>query len=130
MKQFSLAFGCVVAAFALIATAAPAYSQSKHTSVSNDGSVAPPVEAEFNSGLGPTSASPSRGAGRITESALAAEGVFFDAESRAEFRRLAALPDAGTRSGATGEGPNGEVILGWDTRERLYTATYPARAKV
>ena len=128
MRHASLRFGWVVAAFALIATAAPAYSQSKHTPVSNDGSsVAPPIEGAFGGESPANSASPSRGVRRITESALAAEGVLFEAESNREFRRRAALPDGGER--ASGENA-AEVILGWDTRERLYTVTYPARAKV
>ena len=129
MRYASLRFGCMGAAFALIATAAPAYSQSKHTPVSNDGAVAPPIEAAFSGESRANSGSPSRGVPRITESALAAEGVFFEGESGREFRRLVALPDAGRRREASGESA-AEIILGWDTRERLYTTTYPARAKV
>lgn len=130
MRQISLSFGYVVAAFALFATGTPAFSQSKHTSVSSDGSaVAPSTEAAFGGEAAAGSAGPSRGAARITEAALATEGVFFEAESSAQLRRLAKLPDAGTRNGAVGESAT-EVVLGWDTRERLYTNTYPARAKV
>jgi glutamyl endopeptidase len=129
MKDVSFSIGSVVAAIAFIATASPAFSQSKHTPVSNDGSVAPSVEAGFSSGSAATSAAPSRGESTVTAASLSKEGVFFDPESRAEFRSLASLPDAGEAGSVAGD-PYAEVILGPDTRERLYTATYPTRARV
>jgi glutamyl endopeptidase len=55
--------------------------------------------------------------------------LFFDPESHAEFRGLAALPDAGEAASVGGD-IGAEVILGPDTRERLYTSAYPTRARV
>jgi glutamyl endopeptidase len=121
-------FGSLVAAVVFAATASPAFSQSGHDPVSSDGSVVLPTESAFSGGAAASSA-PSRGAGAMTESALSQEGVQFEHESRAEFRRLASLPDAGQRNEAAGETAT-EVIIGADTRERLYTTTYPTRAKV
>jgi glutamyl endopeptidase len=129
MKQVSPTIGSMVAAIAFMATASPAFSQSKHTPVSNDGSAAPSVEATFSSGSAATSAAPSRGDSRVTAASLSNEGVFFDPESHAEFRGKAALPDAG-EAGSVGGDIGAEVILGPDTRERLYTSTYPTRARV
>lgn len=70
-------------------------------------------------------AAPSAGSNDVTAEALAAEGVdVFGFETIKRFRRLAALPVPGN------EGAAAEVIIGPDTRERTYTTTYPARAKV
>jgi glutamyl endopeptidase len=129
MKHVSSSINAVVAAVALFGAASPVFAQSKHTPVSNDGSIAPPVEAAFSSGSAGASASPSGGEATITTAALANEGVFFEPESRAEFRSLAALPDGGEAASAFGD-PSAEVILGPDTRERLYTTSYPTRARV
>ena len=87
--------GSVFGAIAFLATATPAFSQSPHTPVSDDGSVVAPTEASPGTGSAATSSAPSAGLSRVTEQALIAEGVYFDAESRAEFQRLAALPDGG-----------------------------------
>jgi glutamyl endopeptidase len=121
-------FGSVVVAVALIAPASPAFSQSSHSPVSSDGTITF-AEGAFNSGSAAASGTPSPGASRITESALAAEGVFMSHESRAEFRRLRALPDASASTSVAGES-SAEVIIGPDTRERLYTTSYPTRARV
>jgi glutamyl endopeptidase len=129
MKHVCSTFSCLVAGLAFFATASPAFSQSGHAPVSNDGSIAMPVEGAFSGGSAGTSATPSHGARTVTESALSAEGVFFEHEGRAEFRRLAALPDGGERASVAGES-DAEVIIGFDTRERLYTTTYPTRARV
>jgi glutamyl endopeptidase len=129
MRDVSSTISSVVAAIAFVATASPAFSQSKHTPVSNDGSTAPTVEMGFSSGSAEKSAAPSRGEAAVTASALSRDGVFFDAESRAEFKSMAALPDAG-EAGSVAGGTSAEVILGPDTRERLYTTTYPTRARV
>jgi glutamyl endopeptidase len=129
MKHVYSNFGSVLGAIAFLTTATPAFSQSGHTPVSSDGSSLVSIEAGPSAGAATTRVAPSAGARRVTEAALTAEGVFFDAESRAEFQRLAALPDGGPERGRTG-GSAAEVIIGMDTRERLYTATYPTRAKV
>jgi glutamyl endopeptidase len=128
MKHVYSSLGSLVGAIAILATATPAFSQSGHTAVSNDGSVVMPTEASPSGGA-TTAAAPSAGMPRVTEQALVAEGVFFDAESRAEFRRLAALPDGGEYGLRLRESA-AEVIIGMDTRERLYTTPYPTRAKV
>jgi len=129
MKHVYRSLGSVLGAIAFLTTATPAFSQGGHTPVSSDGSVAAPTEAGASAGGGSTSAGPSAGARTVTELGLIAEGAFFDAESRAEFRRLSALPDGGERGLRVGES-GAEVILGMDTRERNYTTTYPSRAKV
>jgi glutamyl endopeptidase len=125
MKHVST-LGPTVVALAMMVTASPAFSQSKHEAVSSDGSVVLATEGAFSGGADVNGA-PSRGAARITKSALTAEGVFLVPESAAEFKRLKGLPDAG--KAATGESA-AEVIIGPDTRERLYTTSYPSRAKV
>src|SRR5688572_9867198 len=114
----------LVAAIVVIAATSPGFTQSRHDRVSSDGSSAGSAEAAFSAGEA-ASATPARGASRVTEAALAAEGVFFEAESRTEFMRLAVLPDGGNNRATSTE-----VIIGPDTRERLYTSTYPSRAKV
>ena len=129
MQHAHTRLGSLIGAIAFLTTATPAFSQSRHTAVSDDGSVGAPIEASASPGGATTSAAPSAGARRVTELALIAEGVFFDAESRAEFQRLSALPDGGEGGLRTGES-GAEVIIGMDTRERLYTTTYPSRAKV
>jgi glutamyl endopeptidase len=129
MKHVYRSLGSLVGAIAFLATATPAFSQGGHTAVSSDGSVAASTEASASAGGATTSVAPSAGAPRVTELSLIAEGAFFDAESRAEFRRLAALPD-GAERGLRERESAAEVIIGMDTRERLYTTTYPSRAKV
>lgn len=130
MKHVYTNLGSLVGAIAFLTTATPAFSQSGHTAVSSDGSSIAQTEASASPGGGATTvAAPSAGASRVTELALTAEGVFFDAESRAEFQRLSALPD-GAERGLRNRESAAEVIIGADTRERLYTTTYPSRAKV
>ena len=103
MKHVYPRLGSLVGAIAFLTTATPAFSQSRQTAVSDDGSAVAPIEASASAGGATTSAAPSAGAGRVTELALIAEGVFFDAESRAEFQRLSALPDGAERGLRTGE---------------------------
>jgi len=117
MKHVSFVVRGLVAAVALTFASNPAYAQSNHEAVSNDGSV---VAAE--SAATAASARPSSGKSRITTAELSAEGVSVASESAARFSRLKALRDP-AESGQ-------EVIIGPDTRERLYTTTYPSRAKV
>jgi glutamyl endopeptidase len=131
MKHYYGSLGSLVGALAFLATATPAFAQSKHTAVSNDGSVVAPAgeAAGPSAGGGGTSAAPSAGARRVTELGLIADGVSIDAESAAEYRRLSALPD-GAERGTLIRNSAAEVIIGPDTRERLYTNVYPSRAKV
>jgi len=129
MMKHVTTFGSLVVTMAFLAGASPAFSQTKHDPVSNDGSIATPIEGAFNAGSARASGAPSRGATTVTVGSLSAEGVFFEPASNAEFRHLAALPDAG-RSGAVTNESSAEVIIGADTRERLYTTTYPTRARV
>lgn len=129
MKHVYNRVGSVVGAVALLATATPAFSQSAHTAVSSDGSVVAPTELGPSTGAAETTSSPSWGAARVTEQALVTDGVFLDAESRAEFQRLAALPDGGARGARIGENA-AESLIGPDTRERLYTNVVWTRAKV
>jgi glutamyl endopeptidase len=129
MKHVYSRLGSVFGAIAFLATATPAFSQSPQTAVSDDGSVVAPTEASPSTGSAARSSAPSAGPSRVTAQALIAEGVFFDAESRAEFQRLAALPDGGEYGVRTHESA-AETIIGADTRERLYTINYPTRAKV
>ena len=114
--------------------AQPAFSQSKQAAVSSDGAGLEVASAEAlesaepgqGQGSNGNLAGPSTGSNDATAEALAAEGVdAFEFESRGDFRRMAKLPVPGD-----GEGAGAEVILGPDTRERTYTRTYPARAKV
>jgi glutamyl endopeptidase len=116
MKQASFAFKGWVAAIALTAPI-PAFSQSNHDAVSSDGSV---VATEAAAPRSPSR--PSFGASAITAEALSAEGVTVGAESAARLSRLMTLRDPAE----TGK----EVVIGWDTREQLYTSLYPARARV
>jgi glutamyl endopeptidase len=117
MKHVSFVVRGLVAAVALTFAPIPAYAQSNHEAVSNDGSV---VASEAAATAG--SARPSSGKSSITTAELSAEGVSVASESAARFSRLKALRDP-AESGQ-------EVIIGPDTRERLYTTTYPSRAKV
>ncbi len=94
-------------------------NRGPHTPVSSDGSEVAPAAGEALR----SSIAGSRGSGLRSIEALTAEGVEFEGESEAEFRRMAALP-VPSRGGAQ------EVVIGADTRERTYTTTYPARAKV
>jgi glutamyl endopeptidase len=101
---------------------------AKHTAVSSDGmgleeaSVAEALTAAART-------APFAGSNRVTAEALVAEGVdIFASESASQFRRLASLP-VPRRESAFGESAT-EVIIGWDTRERMYTTVYPASAKV
>lgn len=129
MKHVYSRLGYVFGAMALLTTATPAFSQSPHTAVSDDGSVVAQTEASPGTGGGARASAPAAGQSRVTEQALVAEGAFLDAESRAEFQRLAALPDGG-EFGVRARESAAETIIGVDTRERLYT-TYPwTRAKV
>ena len=116
MKHVSFAFRGLVTALALISVVVPAFAQSNHDSVSSDGSVVA-IEAATRARI-----LPSRGESTVTAAALAAEGVKLEAESAGRLTRLLALRDPAA-SGA-------EVIIGPDTRERLYTTTYPTRARV
>jgi glutamyl endopeptidase len=129
MKHVYSRLGSMFGAVAFLATATPAFSQTAHTAVSNDGSVVAPTEASAGAGSATTSSAPSMGPRRVTEQALTAEGVFFDAESRAEFQRMSALPDGGEFGARTRESA-AEVIIGADTRERLYGRYMWTRAKV
>lgn len=126
MKHVYTRWSSIVGAIAVLTTATPAFSQSNHTAVANDGSLVVPTEASPGAGSGPSSAAPSAGRRTVTQQSLIADGAFLDAESRAEFQRLAALPDGGGKTRAEGA----EVVIGLDTRERLYTTPYPTRAKV
>lgn len=120
MNHVRSTFGSLVVVLAFVATTLPAFTQSPQDPVSSDGSTALPLEVSAGS------VAPSFGLRTITESALAAEGVEFDHESREEFRRLAALPDGGKFTSEV----DTEVIIGSDTRERLDTTTFPTRARV
>lgn len=96
--------------------------EARHTAVSSDGVGLEEASAEALGVAGRTK--PFAGSNRVTREALGAEGVdIFAFESANQFRRLAGLPVPGNESAA-------EVVLGVDTRERTYTTTYPARAKV
>ena len=117
MKHVSFVVRGLVAAVALTFAPIPAYAQSNHEAVSNDGSVVASEAAATAA-----SARPSTGKSAITTAELSAEGVSVASESAARFSRLKALRDP-AESGQ-------EVIIGPDTRERLYTTTYPSRAKV
>ena len=71
---------------------------------------------------------PFSGAAQVSAEALYIEGAeVYDSLggrlSPREFRRLSALPDPGAGN------LHIETILGADTRERMYTTNYPARAK-
>lgn len=116
MKQVSHAFLGLVAVLALTNAPVPAFAQSNHDSVSSDGSVVA-AEAAVR-----RPARPSVGESTVTAAALSAEGVNIAPESAARLTRLLALRDPAE----TGT----EVVIGPDTRERLYTTTYPTRAKV
>lgn len=129
MKHLYSKLGSMFGAIAFLATATPAFSQSPHTGVAHDGSVVAPTEASPGTGTAETLSAPSGGASRVTEQALIAEGVFLDAESRAEFQRLAALPD-GAEYGVRTRESAAEVVIGPDTRERLYTNNIWTRTKV
>lgn len=71
------------------------------------------------------------GTADVTHHELSLEGVdIYDGSggkfTDEEYSRLSGLPDPG----ATGSGDGTEVIIGRDTRQRLYTTNYPARAEV
>jgi glutamyl endopeptidase len=129
MKHIYSRLGSVFGAIALLATATPAFSQSAHTVVSSDGTQVAPTEASPGTGSAATTSGPSAGLSRVTEQALIAEGVFLDAESRAEFQRLAGLPDGG-EYGVRTRGSAAESLIGPDTRERIYAINIWSRAKV
>ncbi len=117
MKQVSFIVRGLLAAATLAVAPVSLFAQSNHEAVSNDGSF---VAAEATATA--AAARPSRGKSLVTAGELAAEGAALVNESSTRFSRLKALRDP-AESGQ-------EVILGPDTRERLYTTTYPTRAKV
>jgi glutamyl endopeptidase len=108
-----------------------------HDSVSSDGSFVPSeLNAEAWSGRGSLKQSEAfSGADEITDEALSSEGAvvydgFAGKFSDEEFENLSALPvPSGTNDASSTEDAI-EVILGADTRQRMYTTYYPARAQV
>ena len=117
MKHVSSTARGLVAAVILTFAPMAASAQSNHDAVSDDGSFLA-AEAAATGGA----ALPSLGKSRVTAEELSADGVAAVSESSTGFARLKALRDP-AESGQ-------EVIIGPDTRERLYTTTYPTRAKV
>ncbi len=121
-KMLSLSIATILAG-ALVPL--PAYS-GQNDRVSDDGT----YEAVGEAGAtGAQNSVPFRGSANVTNEALHSEGVsVYDGSggkfTDEEFARLSALRDPGAPEAST------EVIIGQDTRERTYTTTYPARAKV
>ncbi len=94
--------------------------------LSDDGTIEAVAGTEAT---GTQSLKPFSGSAAVTNEALNSEGVsVYDGSggkfTDEEFARLSALPVPGATEAGT------EIILGKDTRERTYTTTYPARAKV
>lgn len=118
MKTFQTTL--LMAFVGLLVTAVATEAQdSRHDAVADDGTWSFSGSAESFDGV---DADWYPGDATVTRGRLWSEGVDLIDEDEEEFARLSALADP--------RGTSQELVIDWDTRERLRPRTYPSRAKV